>query len=115
MWTAAAARSIASAETPVSLNRVSASADDPRCGRRERHQHEPRRELGVLPRHLAQRHLGPVAQGSALSKILTSTGDWRSKASASSRVPIWLPQCMGIATCGWIRRAASAASPEVIT
>ena len=25
------------------------------------------------------------------------------------------PQCIGTATCGWIRRAASAASPGVIT
>ena len=47
--------------------------------------------------------------------IRTSTGARSAKVRASASVPMCSPQCMGTATRGWIRRAASAASSAVIT
>ena len=55
--------------------------------------------------------LAPAARVS----IRTSTGAFFANARASARVPMFSPQCMGTATRGWIRRAASAASSGVIT
>ena len=58
------------------------------------------------------RKTGAVYAG---SRMRTSTGARSAKASASAREPRWPPQFIGTATRGWIRRAASAASPAVIT
>ena len=58
----------------------------------------------------------PLRQGYAAgSMIRTSTGASSAKVSASCRLPMCSPQCIGTATRGWIRRAASAASLAVIT
>jgi hypothetical protein len=54
-------------------------------------------------------------QAAAFSMIRTSTGAFSAKARASASVPMFSPQCIGTATRGWIRRAASAASWGVIT
>ena len=54
-------------------------------------------------------------EAAAFSRIRTSTGALSANARASASVPMCSPQCIGTATRGWIRRAASAASCAVIT
>ena len=49
------------------------------------------------------------------SRMRASTEDASTNASASARSPITVPQCIGTATPGSMRRAASAASEGVIT
>ena len=74
-----------------------------------------------VPRRGHAPHRGVVpARGNALthptdSSMRASTGAACTNASASSRDPITVPQCIGTATPGSILRAASAASEGVIT
>src|SRR4051812_44509474 len=77
---------------------------------------------GVLPDGLRAQVLAGAGRLSGLgpahpagSRISTSTGASSANASASARVPMFSPQCIGTATRGWIRLAASAASPAVMT
>ena len=49
------------------------------------------------------------------ARMRTSTGALPANSRASSSVPMCSPQCIGTATRGWMRRAASAASCAVIT
>ena len=80
---------------------------NPGGGGRQRHHHQAGRELGIL--------LGDPLDHAARSRIRTSTGARSRNDRASSSVPMCSPQCIGTATRGWIRRAASAASSAVIT
>ena len=72
------------------------------------------RELRVLPGHVRHGLTRPVHYLTG-SNSTTGTGVSSAKCSASAFVPMSSPQCMGTASRGWIRRAASAASSAVIT
>ena len=76
---------------------------------------EPRGELRVVARHLLECCRRPVHQTLVLGMMIASTDARRKNSSASSRVPMCSPQCIGTASRGWILRAASAASLAVIT
>jgi len=73
--------------------------------------------LRVLGRHPAERRALPFGCLGhwVLSMIRTSTGALSANVRASCSVPRCDPQCMGTATRGWMRRAASAASCAVMT
>ena len=85
-----------------------------RSRRGKRLKNELGRELRVLPGHVRHGLLRAIHQLTG-SNIATWTGVNSAKCSASAFVPMSSPQCMGTASRGWIRRAASAASSAVIT
>ena len=73
---------------------------------------EPAPATDRRPQSRASQDVPTVA---TCSRMRTSTGALSAKARASASVPMCEPQCIGTATRGWMRRAASAASWAVIT